>query len=335
MTQKVRARIRGLGRYVPSKVLSNLELEEMVDTSHDWIVSRTGIHERRIASLDEAASHLGREAAKEALHNSGVQPSEIDLIICATMTPDYITPSTAALIQSELGLHHIPAFDMQAACTGFIYALSQAKAYIESGLYKNILIIATEKMSAVIDYQDRNTCVLFGDGAAAAVISFEGSGLLIPTVVLGADGEQAQLIVIPAGGSRSPATEHSIKCRDHFVKMEGREVYKHAVRRMVSAVQDCLKVGKIQENEISWLVPHQANKRIIESLSSQFNIPEAQIFMTLHKYGNTSGSSVGIALSELVQEISLHPGQNLLLVAFGAGLTWGASILTYTDGKDD
>lgn len=333
MTEKLAARIRGLGRYVPSKVLSNLELEEMVDTSHDWIVSRTGIHERRIASLDEAASHLGREAAKQAIANSGIDKSEIDVCICATMTPDYITPSTAALIQNELGLGRVPSFDVQAACTGFIYALSLAKAYIESGQYRNILVVASEKMSAMIDYEDRNTCVLFGDGAAAAIVSSEGAGLLIPTIRLGADGEQSKLIMIPGGGSRLPATEASVKNRDHFVKMEGREVFKHAVRRMTAAVQDCLKTEGIGEDSVKWMIPHQANKRIIEALASQFNLPQEKIFMTLHKYGNTSGSSVGIALSELVEEKELIEGDNLLLVAFGAGLTWGASLLTYTEGK--
>ncbi|MCB1113221.1 MAG: ketoacyl-ACP synthase III [Chlamydiia bacterium] len=323
--------MRGLGRYVPSKILTNLELEEMVDTSHDWIVTRTGIHERRIASMEEASSHLGREAARKAIEKAGIDKSQIDMIICATMTPDYITPSTAALIQQELGLPRCPAFDIQAACTGFIYALSQAKAFIESGLYKNVLIIATEKMSAVIDYEDRNTCVLFGDGAAAAIVSGEGSGFLIPTVQLGADGDQSHLILIPGGGSRMPASEASVKARDHFVKMEGREVFKHAVRRMTAAVQNCLKENGMKEEDIAWLIPHQANKRIIESIASQFNIPDAQIFMTLHKYGNTSGSSVGIALSELEEEVELKSGDNLLLVAFGAGLTWGATILTYQE----
>lgn len=333
MSIKKSARIRGLGRYVPSKILSNLELEEMVDTSHDWIVSRTGIHERRIATLEEAASHLGREAAKMALKNADALPEAIDLIICATMTPDYITPSTAALIQKELALTRAAAFDMQAACTGFIYALAQAKAFIEAGIYKNILVVATEKMSAVIDYEDRNTCVLFGDGAAAAVVSDEGAGFLIPTVTLGADGNESHLILIPGGGSRLPATEETVKNRDHYVKMEGREVYKHAVRRMAAAAQTCLKAANKEEGDIAWLVPHQANKRIIESLANQFHIPEERIFMTLHKYGNTSGSSVGIALSELVEETEIKPDDTLLLVAFGAGLTWGAAILTYTEAS--
>jgi 3-oxoacyl-[acyl-carrier-protein] synthase-3 len=268
-----------------------------------------------------------------ALKKAGALPEAIDLIICATMTPDYITPSTAALIQKELALTRAAAFDMQAACTGFIYALAQAKAFIEAGIYKNILVVATEKMSAVIDYEDRNTCVLFGDGAAAAVVSDEGAGFLIPTVTLGADGNESHLILIPGGGSRLPATEETVKNRDHYVKMEGREVYKHAVRRMAAAAQTCLKAANKEEGDIAWLVPHQANKRIIESLANQFHIPEERIFMTLHKYGNTSGSSVGIALSELVEETEIKPDDTLLLVAFGAGLTWGAAILTYTEAS--
>lgn len=329
MSLKKVARIVGLGKYLPKKVLTNQQLEKMVETSDEWIMSRTGIAERRIASEDEHTSFLGCEAAKEALDNSQMGPEQIQMIICATMTPDYITPSTAALIQKELAIPAgAAAFDMQAACSGFIYALMQAKAFIEAGLYDTILVVASEKMSTVIDYEDRNTCVLFGDGAAGAVVSSQGKGFVIDTVALGADGEQSHLIYIPAGGSRLPATENSVKAKEHFVKMEGKEVYKHAVRRMSSAIIECLQKAHLDEKEIAWLIPHQANKRIIDSIASQFHIKSEQIFMTLHKYGNTSGSSVGIALAELIEEQAIEPGSHLLLVAFGAGLTWGALILT-------
>lgn len=334
MSQKNVARITGLGRFLPEKVLTNQELEQMVDTSHDWIVSRTGIHERRIASANEHASWLGSEAAKIAIENSGIDKNKIEVIICATMTPDYITPSTAVLIQKDLDMPSVAAFDMQAACTGYIYAMQQAKAYVESGIYNNVLVVATEKMSSVIDFKDRNTCVLFGDGACAAIVSNEGSGLKIDSITLGADGEQCNLIIIPGGGSRKPATEETLGNRDHFVKMEGREVYKHAVRRMTASIKTCLEKASLSENDIAWLVPHQANKRIIESIAGNFNIPSEKIYLTLHKYGNTSGSSVGIALAELNKEFPPKEGDNLLLVAFGAGLTWGALTLTQISGNE-
>lgn len=323
-----KARIIGLGKYLPKKTLTNRQLEEMVATTDEWIVSRTGIRERRIASEEEHTSFLGVQAAKEALKNSGVDPKEIELIICATMTPDYITPSTAAIIQKELKMTCCPAYDMQAACTGFLYALAQAKAMVEAGMHELILVIATEKMSAVIDYEDRNTCVLFGDGAAAALVASKGKGLVVDTIYLGADGEQSHLIHIPAGGTRRPASASSVEAREHYVKMEGKEVFKHAVRRMAAAIKECLEKEGIEEKEIAWMIPHQANKRIIEALASQFHIPEDRIYMTLHKYGNTSGSSLGIALSELCQHEEIGKGERLLLVAFGAGLTWGAAVLT-------
>lgn len=332
------AKIIGLGKYLPKRVLTNAQLEKMVATSDEWITSRTGIAERRIATQEEHTSFLGVEAAKEALEKAGVGPEEVQMVICATMTPDYITPSTAALVQKAL---HIPAgaaaFDLQAACSGFIYALMQAKAFIEAGLYETILLIASEKMSTVIDYEDRNTCVLFGDGATAAVVSAKEKGakncsFRIDTLTLGADGAQSQLIYIPAGGSRAPATEASVQAKAHFVKMEGKEVFKHAVRRMTAAIQECLFKSGLKEEELAWLIPHQANKRIIDAIATQFNIPEDRVFMTLHKYGNTSGSSVGIALTELCEEREVAPGSHLLLVAFGAGLTWGAAILTKEKG---
>ena len=333
MSFKHVARIIGLGKYLPKKVLTNQQLEQMVATTDEWITSRTGITERRIATEEEHTSFLGAEAARHALKDAKIEADAVQMIICATMTPDYITPSTAALIQKDLAIPAgAAAFDIQAACSGFIYAMMQAKAFIEAGLYDTILIVATEKMSTVIDYEDRNTCVLFGDGAAAAVLSSKKqstrAGFLIDTISLGADGEQSQLIYIPGGGSRLPATEASVKAKEHFVKMEGKEVYKHAVRRMAGAIKECLEKAGLEENEIAWLIPHQANKRIIDSLASQFHIEADQIFMTLHKYGNTSGSSVGIALAELCEEKTIDPGSHLLLVAFGAGLTWGAAILT-------
>ncbi len=316
-----RAHIIGLGSYLPERVLSNADLEKMVDTTDEWIVSRTGIKERRIASAEECTSDLGVNAAKRAIQNAGIDPVTIEMVITATTTPDFITPSTAALIQSKLGLKHAAAVDALAACTGYLYALSLAKAYVESGMYAHILVVAAEKMSAFVDYTDRNTCVLFGDGASAAVVSSENKGLYIDTICLGADGDLSDLIIIPGGGARS----HDA---DHTFKMQGKEVFKHAVRRMGQAAHDCLEKAKLLESDISWIVPHQANLRIMDAISKAFHQSDERVYKTVHKYGNTSSSSVGIALDELTQEHELARGEHLLLVAFGAGLTWGAAILT-------
>ncbi|MDP1880119.1 MAG: beta-ketoacyl-ACP synthase III, partial [Parachlamydiaceae bacterium] len=260
--------------------------------------------------------------------NAGLNPEEIDLIIVATMSPDYLSPSTANLIQANLKATNAAAMDIQAACTGFLYALSTAKAFIESKTYQNVLVIASEKMSSFIDYEDRNTCVLFGDGAAAAIITSKGEGLQIDALCLGSDGQYANLFMMPAGGSRQPASLSTVSNKEHFFKMSGNELFKHAVRRMSSAAQDCLKKADLKDHELSWLVPHQANIRIINAMAKNFNISEEKVFQTLHKYGNTSGSSIAIALDELMKEQKIHEGEHLLLIAFGAGLTWGASILT-------
>lgn len=327
MTLRPKARIIGLGSYLPEKVLTNSDLEKMVETSDEWIVSRTGMKERRLAGMAEFASDMGANAATKALENASISSTAIDLILVATMTPDYISPSTAALIQASLKATNAAAVDIQAACSGYLYGLSVAKAYIESGLYKNILLIASEKMSSFIDYEDRNTCVLFGDGAAAAVISGEGKGFLIETVCLGADGTLAELLFIPAGGTRNPATPETLAKRMHFMKMNGKELFKHAVRRMISAAMDCLNKSGLKKEDISWLVPHQANARIIDSIADTLSIPLDKVYKTLHKYGNTSASSMGIALDELTQEHQIQPEEHLLLVAFGGGLTWGAALL--------
>jgi 3-oxoacyl-[acyl-carrier-protein] synthase-3 len=332
MTPRLRARLVGLGSYVPERILSNADLEKLVDTTDEWIVSRTGIQERRIAHSEEFTSHLGEKAAWKALEAAQLTPDDIDLILVATMTPDYISPSTAALIQAKLGATRAAAADIQAACTGYIYGLSMAKAYVESGMYKRVLLIAAEKMSAFIDYKDRNTCVIFGDGASAAVVAAEGSGLAIESIHLGADGNLADLVIIPGGGSRHPTTSLSHSQGLHYFKMEGKEVFKHAVRRMGQAATECLEKVGLKKEEISWLVPHQANARIIEAISKSFEIP---VFRTLHKYGNTSASSVGIALNELTLLHPLLVQQRVLLVAFGGGLTWGTALLKQVGETDE
>lgn len=324
-----KAKIIGTGSYVPEKVLSNQDLEKMVETNDEWIVTRTGMKERRIARADEFTSDMGLEAAKKALEASKTPADSIDLILFATHTPDYVFPSTASLIQAHLGAAKAAALDVQAACTGYLYVLAMAKAFIESGIYKNVLIVASDKVSSIVNYKDRNTCILFGDGASAAVVSAEGKGLLIGDVSLGSDGELAKLVILPAGGSRQPATKETVDCGLHYLQMEGKEVFKHAVRRMESAAKEALEKAGLKEEEITWLIPHQANMRIIEALAKRFQVPMEKVFITIHKYGNTSASSVGIALDELMRQNTVQKGENILLTAFGAGLTWGASVLTH------
>ena len=328
----MRARIIGTGSYLPNKILTNKDLEQLVQTSEEWITSRTGMKERRIANESETTSYMGGKAAIEALKEADVTPDQIGLIIVATITPNYIFPSTACLIQDQIGASHAAAIDIEAACSGFVYGLSMAKAYIESGIYDHVLVVASEKLSSFVDYEDRSTCVLFGDGAAACVVSSKGEGLLVEGIVLGADGSQKDLLFLPGGGSTHPASKETVEKKMHFIKMEGKETYKHAVRRMESAALACLEKVGCKESEISYLIPHQANMRIIEGLAKRFEIDMEKVFLTIHKYGNTSASSCGIALHELIKEKKLLAGERLLLVAFGAGLTWGASILQKIKG---
>lgn len=324
------AKMIGIGSYVPEKVLTNLDFEKMVDTSDEWIVTRTGMKERRIARDDEFTSDMGTEAAKRALAQANMSPQEIDCIICATFTPDYLLPSTACLIQQAIGAKNCPALDLQAACTGFLYALTIAKSLVESGTYQNVLVIASEKLSAVTNYNDRSTCILFGDGAAASIVSGSDKkpGLLIQSTFLGADGQHVPLGLMPAGGVRQRPTLESLAGGHHFIHMSGNEVFKHAVRSMEFACKEVLCRGGLHEQDISWLIPHQANKRIIEAIAKRFeHLPSERIYNTIHKYGNTSASSIGITLDELIRGETINKGEYILLTAFGFGFTWGAVIL--------
>jgi 3-oxoacyl-[acyl-carrier-protein] synthase-3 len=332
--KNLKARIVGTGSYLPQQVLSNQDLEKLVETSDEWIFTRTGMKERRIARKDEYASDMGREAALRALEAAGMAPEEIDLILVATLTSDYEFPTTACLIQTQLKAFNAAAMDVKAACTGYVYALSIAKAFIESGTYRNVLVIASEKLSSIVNYKDRNTCVLFGDGASACIVSNQGKGLFIRDVCLGCDGERAELIILPAGGSRQPASAETVANDLHYLQIDGKEVFKHAVRRMESSCKLCLDRLGLVESDISWLIPHQANMRIIEAMAKRFCVPMERVYITIHKYGNTSASSVGIALDELLKEHQMAPGDNLLLTAFGAGLTWGSSVLTFGDHNE-
>ncbi len=323
-----KAKIIGTGSYLPKKTLSNSDLEKMVETSDEWIFTRTGMRERRIAEKDEFTSTMGVEAAKRAIENAKIQPEDIDFILVATLTPDYLFPSTACLIQEQLGLKNVPGMDVQAACTGFLYALSVAKGFIEAGLYKNILVIASEKLSSIVDYEDRTTCVLFGDGAGACIVSSAEQGLNLESFCLGSDGEQAELLLLPAGGCKNPTSNQTVKEKMHYIKMEGNEVFKHAVRRMEAASKECLIKANVKEEEISWFIPHQANVRIIDAMAKRFtHLPQERIYKTVHKYGNTSASTVIIALDELMRKGTVKDKENILLTAFGSGFTWGAVLL--------
>ncbi len=323
-----KAKIIGMGSYVPQKILSNQDLEKMVDTSDEWIVSRTGIKERRIADKEELTSDMAQKASLKALKKANLSSEDIDFILVATLTPDYIFPSTACILQEKLKATKAGACDLQAACTGYLYALSVAKALVESGAYKNVLVAASEKLSSIVDYTDRSTCILFGDGAAASVVSLEGKGLSIEKISLGSDGEQADLLILPGGGSANPTTEDTVAKRMHYIKMAGNEVFKHAVRRMESSSKLCLEALGLSEEDISWLIPHQANERIIDAIAKRFkHLHSERIFKTVKKYGNTSCSSIGLALDELIQKEKIASKENILLTAFGSGFTWGAAVL--------
>ncbi len=330
---KGKARIIGTGAYLPKRILTNSDLEKLVDTSDEWIVTRTGMKERRIASDDEYSSNMGAEAAKNAIEMSGLSAEDIDFIIVATLTPDYAFPSTGCIIQNLLTTKTIPALDIEAGCTGYIYALSIAKAYIEAGIYNNILVIASDKISTIVDYSDRSTCVLFGDGAASCVVSNKGKGLFIRGVTLGSDGSQGELLMLPAGGSRNPTSIETVKQGKHFIHMAGNEVFKHAVRRMEYSSKECLKQVGLKEDDISWLIPHQANIRIIDAIAKRFkNLSQDRVFKkVVEKFGNTSAATVGISLDILNREGKIKTNENVLLTAFGSGLTWGSAIITEGD----
>ncbi len=325
----IKAKIIGTGSYLPKKILSNEDLEKIVETTDEWIITRTGIKERRIAQKDEFASDMGYVSAKRAIEDADISADDIDCIIVATLSPDYFFPSTSCIIQDKLKIRECAAFDMQAACSGFVYGITIAKSFIESGQYKNILVIATEKLSSFVNYEDRATCVLFGDAAGAVVVSANGTGLSIEGSILGADGKYSGLLSLPAGGSRLPASHDTVDKKLHYIHMKGNEVFKQAVRRMHQASMECLKKVNLNENDIDWLIPHQANIRIIEALAKRFpHLSEEKVFKdVVYKCGNTSASTIAISLDELKKKKAFKSKDKILLTAFGSGLTWAASVL--------
>jgi 3-oxoacyl-[acyl-carrier-protein] synthase-3 len=321
--------IAAVGSYVPKRVLTNSDLEKMVDTSDEWIVSRTGIRERRIAAPDEFTSDLATQAASLALQRAQVTADEIDLIIVATITPDLVFPSTACLVQEKIGAHRAAAFDMEAACSGFIFGLEIAQQFIMSRTYNTVLVIGAEKLSSIIDWQDRNTCVLFGDGAGAAILQNRPNTHGLLTTVMGSDGRKADLLSMPGGGSRCPATAESVAARLHYLRMEGKETFKSAVQAMTTAGTEALRRCELDISQIKCVIPHQANRRIVDAVGERLGVKPEQVFVNLDKYGNTSAASVAIALDEAVQSGRIDRGDLILLVVFGAGLTWGAAVIEW------
>ncbi|WP_018883543.1 beta-ketoacyl-ACP synthase III [Paenibacillus massiliensis] len=329
MTNLKSVGIIGTGKYVPEKVLTNSDLEKIVETSDEWIVSRTGIRERHIAAPEQATSDLAYEAAVRALASAGLTAEELDLIIVATITPDMAFPSTACILQDKLGAKGAAAFDLSAACSGFVYGLATANGFIQTGMYKNALIIGADCLSRITDYTDRNTCVLFGDGAGAVVIGEVPEGRGFKSFDLGAEGAGGGLLKLEAGGSRLPATTETIENKLHYIYMNGREVFKFAVRVMASATDVVLEKAGYAKEDIDIFVPHQANIRIIQSAMQRLELPAEKVVVNVDKYANTSAASIPLALVEAAEEGRIKEGDRVLMVGFGGGLTWGASVLVW------
>jgi len=328
MASSPRAVIAGLGSAVPEKVLSNADLEKMIDTNDEWITKRTGIKERRIVSDGQSTVTLSVEAAGKALDQAGMTAADLDLIICATITPEMPLPTTACVIQSELGVKGIPAFDVVAACSGYVYALSIGEQFIRTGTYKRILIIGVDVLSSITNYEDRGSCILFGDAAGAAVLvagDDQEKGVL--HTVLHAEGSGWDYIHVPAGGTRKPGTLETIANGEHLIRMRGRDVYKFAVEKMQWLLGDCMEKCSLTPEDVDMVIPHQVNLRIITSAARKFNFPLEKVFVNIDKYGNTSAASVPLAMDEAWRQGSIGPGSTVILAAFGAGLTWAGAVI--------
>ncbi|MCT7375844.1 beta-ketoacyl-ACP synthase III [Chelativorans salis] len=322
----IRSAVRGIGSALPRRIMTNKEFEELVDTSDEWIVQRTGIRQRHVASDDETTASLGEAAARHALENAGLDPTDIDLIILATSTPNNTFPATAVEIQNRLGIHHGYAFDMQAVCSGFVYAITTADLYIRGGLAKRVLVIGSETFSRILDWSDRTTCVLFGDGAGAVVLeAAEGEGTIADRGVLASslrsDGAQKEKLYVDGGPSTTGTVGH--------LRMQGREVFKHAVGMITDVIEDVFAKAGVTADDLDWFVPHQANKRIIDASARKLDIPEEKVVITVHLHGNTSAASVPLALAHGVAEGKIKRGDLVLLEAMGGGFTWGAVLLRW------
>ncbi|MDR3195412.1 MAG: ketoacyl-ACP synthase III [Endomicrobium sp.] len=327
MNKKFGVKILGTGLYFPKKVLTNADLAKMVDTSDEWIRTRTGIKERRISERNETASDLAYMASSEALKSSNISPEQIDLILVATITPDMFFPSTACLLQKKLGINSIAAFDLSAACSGFIYGIATAKAFISSGFYKTVLLVGSETLSKITDWNDRNTCVLFGDGAGAMILSASEESDDVLSVYLGADGSYSDLLFMPGGGSANPTTIETVNQNFHTMKMQGKDVFKAAVPKMALAAQKALELSGKKLEDINLFIPHQANMRIIEAVAKKLDISMDRVFVNIHKTGNISSATTITALDEAIKTGRVKRGDLVEMVAFGGGFTWGASVV--------
>ena len=323
------AGIIGIGSYVPEKVITNQDLEKIVDTSDEWIVTRTGIRERRIAAEEQATSDLGTIAARRALENAGIRAEELDLIIVATVTPDMNFPSTACLIQNNLKAARAAAFDVEAACSGFLYSLATANQFIATGFYRNILVVGAECLSRFTNWKDRNTCILFGDGAGAAIVGRVEQGYGMLSHCMGADGSGGDLLKLRAGGSRLPASLETVENDLHYVHMDGSEVFKFAVRIMVTAAGEAIRLAGMTKEDLDYLIPHQANIRIIKEAAKRLDMSMDRVWVNLDKYGNMSAASIPVALDEAVRSGRIRKGDNICMVGFGGGLTWASCIMKW------
>ena len=324
-------RIAGTGRYVPEKVLTNTDLEKIVETSDEWIIKRTGIRERRIAAEDQSTSDLALEAARVALDRAGLAAEDLDAIILATLTPDTYCPAGACYVQNLLGATNACAFDLSAACTGFVYGITVGSSLVRAGVHKNVLVLGAETLSRFIDYTDRNTCILFGDGAGAAVLSRaeEGGDSRLLDHYLRSDGGGTDLIIMPGGGARRPSSHDTVDGKLHFLSMQGNDVFKFATKSMQTLIETAIERNGLSVDDLDLVVPHQVNSRIIDTVLRKVDIPEEKIYLNLQRYGNTSAASVPMALHEAVEEGRVQAGNLVLLVAFGAGLTWGYNLVRW------
>ncbi len=329
MQQNQRASITGVGSYLPGKVLTNYDLEKMVDTSDDWIIQRTGIKERRIVENGQITSDLATQASLRAMEDAGVSPNDLDLIITSTITPDHIFPSTSCYIQQKIGASRASAFDILAACAGFIYALSIGQSFVNSGAMETVLVVGAECLSKITDYTDRTTCVLFGDGAGAVIIQKSRTKHEILSTSLAADGSQADVLIMPGGGSKTPASIESVQQRTHYIQFKGKEVFKLAINNITNLILETVEKNGLSLEDIDLIIPHQSNLRIIEATMEKLGLPMEKAFVNIDKYGNTSSASIPIAIDEARKEGRLSKGDIVALVAFGGGLTWGSSIIRW------
>ncbi len=328
MAKALHASIAGFGIGIPSRVLTNADFEKMVDTTDEWITRRTGIKERRVVGDGQATLYLALQAANEALADAGIEPKQLDLIVCATITPELMFPSSACLLQKELGATGVPAFDVSAACSGFVYGLAIGDQFIKTGTYKRILVIGVDTLSRFTDYTDRASCILFGDGAGAVVIEAtddQNKGVIYS--VMHANGNGWDYIHLPGGGSANPASHETVEAREHFIRMRGRDVYRFAVEKMQWLLGDCMEHCNLRPRDVDMVIPHQVNIRIIKSATERFKFPLEKVYINIDRFGNTSSASVPMALVEAVQSGRIGPGSTVILAAFGAGLTWAGSVI--------